>query len=351
MSGISSYTLGGTSVTFNLNGGTSTGSGSVAGAAGVLTLAPVSTTVPTGNTIVLDGTAIPVVAGSVTQTNPTIQLYIRNDLVVNSGATVSLGIDNVLNHLNSSGANVTAIANNGIFNTNGFSQTIDTLAGTNTSASLSLSAGSTLTIGANNGTASYLGTMSGTGTLIKEGTGTETLGGTNSSFSGSIFLTGGTLTASNTNALINSTVNLTGGTLNFSGIQNASLGAIAGSSNLPISGMLSVSVGNNNASTTYSGNLSGTILNGINKTGTGTWTLSGTNTQAAPLNIQGGTVVMGSIGALSPSSAINISSGATLDLNDFNYAITSTANSLLVNGTLRNGSLSGTGPITLAQTE
>jgi fibronectin-binding autotransporter adhesin len=347
LSGIGSYTLGGSSVTFNLNGGNSTGSGSVAGLAGVLTLAPVSTTVPTGKTIVLDGTAIPVVAGSVTQTNPTIEVYIRNDLVVNSGATVSLGIDNLLNHLNSSGVNVTAITNNGIFNTNGFSQTIDTLSGTTTTASLSLSAGSTLTVGANNGSGSYVGAMSGTGTLIKEGSGTQTLGGTNTNYSGSIFLTGGTLTASNTNALINSTLNLAGGTLNFSGIQSASIGAIAGSSNFPVSGMLSLTVGNNNASTNYSGNLSGTIISGINKIGTGTWTLSGTNTQSGALNIQGGTVVMGSVGALSPSSAISISSGATLDLNDFNDAITSTSNSLSINGTVRNGSISGTGTVTL----
>jgi len=342
---INSYTFGGSTVTTNLNGGTSTGSGfPLFGAAGVLTLAPVSTTVTTGNTIALDGQTIIVTQGSVTQTAPTVEVYLRNDMVVNSGATVNWEIDNALEHLNSSGVNVTAVTLNGVANTNGYDQTVDTLAGT--TGSLSISAGSTFTVGANNGTASYTGSISGAGTFVKEGSGAQTLGGSNT-FSGSTMVTAGTLTASNNSALQNSTVTLAGGALTFSGINAPVIGALAGTSNLSVTGLATLNVGGNNNSTTYSGNLTGAIATEFDKTGTGTWTLSGTNTETALMKILGGTVLAGSATALSPNAPITISSMGTLDLGDYNYAVTS-ANVLTVNGTVRNGSISGAGSITLA---
>ncbi len=344
--GINSYTFGAsTPGGANLNGGTSTGSGSIPafGFAGVLTLEPLNTTVTSGNTILLDGQTIVVQSGSVTQAVPTVELYIRDDLVVNSGATIHWGIDNALAHLNAGGANVTALTINGAANTNGFNQTVDILSG---AGALTIAAGSTFTVGANNGASVYSGTITGSGAFIKEGSGIQTLGGSNSAFTGSAMVIGGTLSISNNAALQASTVTLAGGSLSFSGINAPVLGALAGTSNLSVNALATLTVGGNNSSTTYSGNLTGAVSTEFDKTGTGTWTLSGTNTETALMKILGGTVLVGSSGALSPNAPITISSGAILDLNDYNEVVTS-SNALTVNGTVRNGSISGAGTVTL----
>jgi autotransporter-associated beta strand protein len=84
-------------------------------------------------------------------------------------------------------------------------------------ASLSSTAGSSVTLGSNtltiNGssTTTYSGAISGTGNLVKNGSGTQTLAGA-STYTGATTVNSGTLTAAAANALGNSTViNVTGG--------------------------------------------------------------------------------------------------------------------------------------------
>ena len=150
-------------------------------------------------------------------------------------------------------------------------------------------------------------------------------------------MTGGLL-AIGDQALPNSTVVLAGGGLGLGFDTNAVLGALAGTGNTNLGGIdfNSLTVGGNNASTTYAGRFLGAAPGGLNKAGTGAWTLTGTNTFSGPFNIQAGTVQVGSVGALSVNAPITVSAGATLDLNGYNYAVTS-ANALTVQGTLRLG--------------
>ena len=183
---------------------------------------------------------------------------------------------------------------------------------------------------------SFNGAISGGGGLTKTGTGHIGLLTANS-YTGPTTVAGGFLDLAHNQAAQNSTVTLSGGTLGFISVSAPVLGGLAGTGNLPLTGSLnSLTVGGNNASTTYSGNLSGSVPGGLTKAGAGTWMLGGTNAHSGPFTVQAGTVVAGSAGALSPNAPISVSSGATLDMNGFNYMV-SGANPLALagSGTLR----------------
>ena len=172
-----------------------------------------------------------------------------------------------------------------------------------------------------NGTGSVAGitgmTMSGTGTVML---------GTANTFTGQTDLTAGTLILAHANALQNSTLNNTGGTLVFdsSVVANAfTLGGLAGSQAIALQNnagsplAVAVTVGNNNASTTYSGNLSG--AGSLIKAGSGTLTLTGdlSGLSGAYTN-QAGITVMNSTPGL--TGAVSVTGGE--------LQLTSTANSL-----------------------
>jgi autotransporter-associated beta strand protein len=114
-----------------------------------------------------------------------------------------------------------------------------------------------------------------------------------------------------------------------------------------------------NASTTYSGS----IQTGLTKAGTGTLTLTGTNTAYPATTVSAGTLQAGATNTFSPNSSMNVASGATLDLNSFNQAIGSLAGAGNVtlgsatltaggnnNSTVFSGVVSGTGALTKAGT-
>jgi autotransporter-associated beta strand protein len=335
LAGLSSYTLGTNPFAFNLNGGAGAGSGY----AGVITVDAAVTTIPSGTSVTLTGAPVTSVAGSVSQTGATIEAYIRHNLIVNGG-TVILGMNNPIQQLDANGNNVTEVAMNGTLDLNGFSLTVDTLLGLVTGSTIKIPAGSTLSVGISNsavnaGSSLFNGQFTGAGTLVKLGTGVLTLQGL-STFTGSTTVNGGTLSLVNNVALPNSTVTLSGGTLTFPAAASPLIGALAGSSNLSLGGLTGLTVGDNNASTIYGGNLSGSISTGLTKDGTGTWTLSGTNTQSGPFKVLAGTVLIGSPGALSPSAAVTVSAGGALDLNGYDYNVLA-ADPLSVQGTLRLG--------------
>jgi autotransporter-associated beta strand protein len=338
LSGLGSYVLGQLPSGFNVNGGTGANQGGP-GFAGVITVDATQTEVAPSTSVTLDGGPITAVVGSASQNSPTVEAYVRRDLLIFDSATVTLAVNNPLQHLDAAGNNVTDLNVEGTFNLNGFNQAINTLDnGTLFPGTVQLPAGSTLTVGTANGTSTFTGQFTGSGTLLKVGTGTQTLGGTfdtigSPNFAGPTTVAGGVLGIAHNLELELSTVTLAGGSLSFS-VTDPVFGGLAGADNLSLAGLNSLTVGGNNGSTTYSGNLSGSVAGGLYKTGTGTWTLMGTSTQSGPFNIQAGTVVGGASGVLSPNAPITVSSGATLDLNGYGYTVTS-ANSLTVQGTLR----------------
>jgi autotransporter-associated beta strand protein len=103
------------------------------------------------------------------------------------------------------------------------------------------------------------------------------------------------------------------------GLGSATLGAISGSGPLVLTGYdevnhtygsdaIALTAGGNNASTTYSGAISG--LGSLSKTGTGVLTLSGASTYAGATTIGGG--VLNITGSLGGSGALTVNNGGTL---------------------------------------
>jgi fibronectin-binding autotransporter adhesin len=188
--------------------------------------------------------------------------------------------------------------------------------------------GGTLTVSsfdASNLLATQSGVISGTGSLTYDSPGTLRLTGANT-FTGNTRVAAGTLELGNALALQNSTLDLAtadAGTVAFTvpGTTTYTLRGLAGSRALDIGGN-TLSLGGANAVTNYSGDLSGT--GGLVKNGTGTLTLSGTNSFSGGIVVNGGagnasTLVAGSDTAFGTGpvtlNGTNNNSGSTLDLN------------------------------------
>ena len=183
-------------------------------------------------------------------------------------------------------------------------------------------AGNTLDIGSNNTDTVFSGVirpaqnlLSPTGAGInKVGTGNLTLSG-NNSYTGDTTISGGTLTLGSATATGASNVMLNGGILGFGTATSASIGGLGGSGGLVLantnSAAVTLSVGSNNRSTTYAGNLSG--AGGLTKTGTGALTLSGANTQSGATTISSGALRFANAGAVSANSNIRFD-GGVIDL-------------------------------------
>ena len=136
-------------------------------------------------------------------------------------------------------------------------------------------------------------------------------------FSGSTIISNGWLQVAAALSLQNSTLNYNnqGGVLVFdSSITATTLGGLSGAQNLGLTNLSSqgvnLTVGNNNASTTYSGNMSDAGLGGsLTKSGTGTLTLTGTNTYTAATTLAGGTLTLTNGGQIVSAGAVTINNG------------------------------------------
>jgi len=152
--------------------------------------------------------------------------------------------------------------------------------------------------------------LSGAYNLTKSGPNTLTLGSANAGFTGTINVNAGTLTLNSASSLTNATLDMNAadsGAVSF-GTASSSLGALTGSRNLALPGGTTF-IGNNGASTTYSGALTGGALT---KIGSGTLTLSGANTYSGVTAVNGsGTLKIdagagGSLYGTSPYSALTL---------------------------------------------
>jgi len=147
----------------------------------------------------------------------------------------------------------------------------------------------------------------------------------------------GTLTLGNVNALQKSTLQMDAadsGTvaLGVAGTNTYNIGGLSGSRSLDLAAN-TFSVGGNNATTTFSGTLSGT--GGLRKVGTGQLILSGSNTFTGGTTVTAGTLTLGAANRLHDTSSLTIS-GGEFDLGGFADTVSTVT---LSGGSITNGSL------------
>jgi len=213
-------------------------------------------------------------------------------------------------------------------------------------------AGRTMTwnVGGANTNATFAGTITNGGgptAITKSGTGTWTLSGSNS-YTGATTISSGALQLGNANALVNTLVAVSiNNSLTFSpGIGAFNVGSLSGSGAVVLSdtagGAVTLSVGGNNSSTAYSGNLSG--AGGLAKAGTGTFALSGSHSYAGTTAVNAGMLSL-SAATLGGNGAITVNSG-TLSLASSTISGTG-AVSINGGGFLTGGGVIA-GPVTVA---
>ena len=163
--------------------------------------------------------------------------------------------------------------------------------------------------------------INGTGALAIVDSGTVILGNANT-FSGDTSVSGSSLQLANSLALQNSS--LAAGGLSFAtsvGSHAFTLGGLKTSSDISLNdgtNAVAFSVGNNNASTTYSAALSNT--GSLTKIGTGTLTLAGANSYTGGTTINGGTLIAGARGLgtgsvnVGPSGALSVNQSGSVGL-------------------------------------
>lgn len=161
------------------------------------------------------------------------------------------------------------------------------------------------------------GVISGSGSLHKTNSGTLQLGG-NNTYSGATRITGGTLRLGDNNRIADvSKVDISNGaTFDLNNFVER-VGGLSGAGNVELgeNGARGLIV-DQDTDSTFSGEISGVGTFGLTKDGAGTLTLSGANDYTGATNIAEGTLKVFSSERISDLSAVNISAGAKLDLNN-----------------------------------
>lgn len=239
------------------------------------------------------------------QTYQTVQLGVSDALV--PGCSLSVGGSSI-----TSGDQAA-----GVFDMNGFNQTINSFSGdgvpamgpNNRLVTNSAPALSVLTIGSSNGGGTFNGYMDGNIALIKNGTGVQTNRGPNR-YTGGTTVNGGTLVLSNTVNHGSLTVN--GGTFLFPPALtvNGTLSGTGGTIDTGSAG--TVLTVNQSTNTTFAGAL--TNAGALVKSGVGTLTLSGANTYSGGTTVSQGTLIFGKTASKPAAGSVTVSAGANLGL-------------------------------------
>lgn len=259
------------------NAGTQTYSGVISGSGGSLTLRGLGTLVLSGNNTYSGTTTI-------------------------DGGTLRLGASNRI-----SDSSAVVMGSGVTFDLNENSETIASFAGAGiVLLSSDVANPGALTMGGDNSSTLFSGSLSGFGSVTKNGVGTFTLTGSS---------------ASNVALTVNN------GTLQIG--NGGSTGSVSG--NITNNAVVTF---NRTGSLSYSGTISG--AGDLNKDGTGTLTLNAANAGTGNTTVKGGTLQYGIANAIHSSSAVEVQTGATLNLNGH----TSTVGSLTGNGTVNLGTAS-----------
>lgn len=173
------------------------------------------------------------------------------------------------------------------------------------------------------GTDFYSGAISGTGGVTQAGTGTLILNVANT-YTGTTSVAAGTLKLGAAGVIADTSALDVAGTFDMNA-KNETVGSLAGAGTVTSSaaGAITLTVGGDNTSTTFSGLLedgSGTVS--LTKAGTGTMTLSGANTYAGTTTLSSGTLLASNTTAFGTSSLVLGGSSAEMKLNTAALTVT-----------------------------
>jgi autotransporter-associated beta strand protein len=332
IAGAGNITLGTGTLTSGGNNSTTTFSGVISGTGGV-TKAGTGTLILSGNNTYTGATTV--------NGNGTLSAASATALGAGAGAT-TVASGSTLN------VNGVTIAENVTLNGTGVGGN-GALTGTGTAAvsgNVALASASTIGVAAGGDTLTLSGVLSGANALTKAGAGTLVLSGAANTYTGATNVNAGTLrVGSALNELPNggAVTVAAGATLDLNGFSET-VGSIAGAGNITL-GAATLTSGGSNASTTFSGVVSG--AGGLTKAGTGTLTLSGANTYNGATNVNAGTLSAANASALgSTAGGTTVASGAALNIN--NVAIGAETVTLSGAGVGATGALTGTGTASLS---
>ncbi len=174
--------------------------------------------------------------------------------------------------------------------------------------SVQLSAATPITVDSGM-TATISAPFGGVGGLTLDAAGTLVLSGLNT-YTGATTVSMGTLKAGAVNTLPSQTALSVAGTFDLNNFDQ-SVGSLLNGGTITL-GSATLTTGNDNTSTIFSGTISGT--GGLTKVGTGTLTLFGTQTYTGATTVNGGTLEADNPNQFSLQTAVTVAAGATFDL-------------------------------------
>jgi len=165
--------------------------------------------------------------------------------------------------------------------------------------------------------AEFSGVVSGLGNLIKTGAGTLGLSAANT-YSGDTTISAGTLRLLGANDRLSDDTLIavsSGATFDMNDYYDKVRG-LTGAGNVMLGSVAAdrIRVGGDHADRTFSGVISGS--GNVVKEGSGIWTLTGINTYTGDTKIEGGILRLGANDRISENSLIQVSAGATFDVNN-----------------------------------
>lgn len=327
-SGAGSFVIGGSAITLTGGGGiTNNASSGITFSAAIsfgstnTTFSPSSATITLNGVLSGSGRVVKTGNGILAISNTGNSGVLTGGFTINAGTLQASASSNLLNsRLGQDPASAVAdyfLFNGGRFNVTGVpANTI----GANKGITLD-TGGGTIALSNPSNITTYNGVITGSGALQllnNDNFGNFVLGGANT-FTGATTLSGGTLTLTHADALQSSTLTAAStGSLKFGTVSinttAVNLGGLAGAGNIALVNLfstpsaVSLTVGANGGSTTYSGALSAS--GGLTKTGVGTLTLSGANSYTGATVVENGVLLVD--GSLAAGSTLTVASGGTL---------------------------------------
>ncbi len=297
--------------------------------AGAVTMSGSRTVTVASNNLTVGG-AISGSGYSLTKAGPG-TLTLGGSNTYTGGTTLSAGLLNI-NHAHALGTGTFTISGGTIGNTSGAAITLSTNNAENWNGDFTFTGANNLNLGTGNVTLggsrtvtvssnilTVGGTIGGSGySLTKAGAGTLILTGSNT-YSGGTTISGGTLQAGNTAALgsTSGAATVSSGVLDLHGF-NVGVGALSGTGtidNLSGPGTSTLTVGNGNASGTFSGviqNTGGVIA--LTKTGGGLLVLAGTGTYTGGTTVTSGTLDFSTPHAVPSTGIVTVNAGCEVAL-------------------------------------